>query len=206
MKKLLVMLSILLAIGCKNEPKEAVGPPIGQSPTSENGTSKDVLPPEEWLRKHYEENLREVSDTGRVVFRLNWRRAHHPGILLRVENFPIYIEDTLFHVEQYAVSKVYLDDVNDYASSERPYLFEQRNYKISAEELERLKALANELNIWEEKSDREEIIDGSNWELEILMNGKYHLVTSNSVNPAIKRIGKEMMALARLNLPKEEIY
>jgi hypothetical protein len=109
-------------------------------------------------------------------------------------------------MEQYAVSKVYLDDVNDYGSSKRPYLFEQRNHKVSAVELERLKSLADELNIWKEKSDRIEVIDGSMWELEIYMNGKYHLVTSNSVNPIIKRIGQEMMSLAKLNLPKEEIY
>ena len=109
-------------------------------------------------------------------------------------------------MEQYAISKVYLEGVNDNSSSERPYLFEQKNTKVTNEEMERLKSLAKELKIWEVESDREEIIDGSNWVLEIYMNGKYHQVSSNSVNPVIKRIGQEMMTLARLEIPKEEIY
>ncbi|MBK0404796.1 hypothetical protein I5M27_17525 [Adhaeribacter sp. BT258] len=206
MNKGLLLFLILLAVSCQPKVSEK-GNPINKTPKDGNvlESSKRF---EEWLRTSHEEDLRKIADTNRVVFRLNWSRAFHPEVILRVENFPIYtkITDSLYHVEQYAISKVYLDELNDYSSSALPFLYEQRNTKISLEEVESLKALANQLKIWEVKSDIKEILDGSVWELEIYMNGKYHQVSSNSVNPAIKRIGQEMMALAKLKLPKDEIY
>lgn len=202
---LIPLIAILLMIGCKPKATE-----------TENSTAVDLAEREEffqdsvsreqWLSKNYEESIVQISDTNRVVFRLNWWRAFHPYVIIRIENFPQQVQDSLY-VEQYAVSKVYRDELNDYSSlAPRPYLFEQKNCKVSNAELEGLIALANKVNIWNVKSDKVIQTDGSNWELEIYMKGKYHLVSSNSVSPAIKEIGQEMIELSCLKLKKEEIY
>ncbi|WP_207436118.1 hypothetical protein [Sabulibacter ruber] len=207
MRKVILLYFILMTLSCKPKSREAVNPSTAKIPEKKE-VLEDSARFEEWLRKNHEEDLKKLTDTNRVVFRLNWSRSFDPEIILRVQNFPIYtkITDSLYHVEQYAISKVYLDEINDYSSSALPYLYEQRNTKISLKDLERLKSLANQLKIWEENSDRKEVIDGSNWELEIYMNGKYHRVSSNTVNPAIKSIGQEMMRLAKLKISQEEIY
>lgn len=77
---------------------------------------------------------------------------------------------------------------------------------MSKLDFEKLKDLANQLDIWKVKSDTIPQLDGSNWELEIYMHGRYQLVSSNSVNPAIKKIGLEMIKLSCLKLKEKEVY
>jgi len=170
--------------------------------------SQTVQIRKDWLKKNYEENIEEISDTNRIIIRLNWYRSFHPFTIIRIENFPEILGDStrqIIHADQFIISKVYRDDVNNYESS-RPFLFEQHNTKISDEELRRLMDVINKNDFWNQKSDLILQTDGSNWELEMYIKGKYHMVSSNKVNPLIKNIGLEMIKLSGLKLKQEEIY
>jgi hypothetical protein len=164
-----------------------------------------------WLRKIHEEDYKEITDKNRMVVRFIWNRSFDNLIVIRIENVQKgVVVDSISGdyglVQKYCViSKTFLGDLYIYGTKERNF-YNQSVNEISKDDFQKFTDLINKLKIKQKKSVRYQIEDGSDWDFEIVVNGEYFRLDTNSPDNETKTLGLEMIKLSGLKIEKSKIY
>lgn len=176
-----------------------------------------------FYRRNFEEDYSKIEDTSRVALRFIWWRSFHGLTIVRLENRPTiaFIDGNIrkrkIWQEWFATYKTDIQSLNhDYtiwAKDKRsgkipPFVFQQHVEKLPVNKIPTAVQLLDSIKFWNMKpiDSAPAHTDGSYWTLQVYRNGKYHEVSTDKSDHALKSVCIQLLKLSKHPATPDEIY
>lgn len=136
-----------------------------------------------------------LGPTQNPVYRFTWLRSFHHPVAIRINA----------EMGRFRLTAVELDGAGGYKPGK---VLRRREIDLSPTQFQELDTLVRSSGFWELPAHEESNgLDGSEWIIEAVSGGRYHVVTRwTPASGAVHRIGEHMLLLSGWSFPSREMY